>query len=60
MVSQTPEVLNNQGRVLTWPKTITAATYTITVELNGVSKSITLSSIIPPSTSWVQLTWYYE
>jgi hypothetical protein len=60
MVSHTPEVLDNKGLISKWPKTITAVSYTITVELNGVSKSITLSSIVPPRTSWVQLQGYYE
>ena len=60
MVSHAPEVLDNKGLISKWPKTITAVSYTITVELNGVSKSITLSSIVPPRTSWVQLQGYYE
>lgn len=60
MVSNNPTLVNNKGLVIGEPKLTTSVTYTITVEIGGVSKSITLGSVIPGTSSWSQLDGMYS
>ena len=56
MVSNNPEIVNNLGRVYKAPEVTTTVSYTVTVTSGNVSKSITLYSVVPGTTTWEQ--WY--
>lgn len=53
--SNNPELLDDTGRIIKQPYLTTTVSYTITVSLGGVTKSVTLSSVIPGATTWE--TW---
>ena len=44
--SHNPEILDNNGRIVKQPDETTTVSYTITITKDGVSQSVTLSSII--------------
>ena len=52
MKSNNPEIVDNTGRVVNAPLTTCQVSYDVTVELDGVSKTITLYSVIPGTTTW--------
>lgn len=59
MVSNNPTIVNNKGLVITNPKTSTAVSYTVTVKIGSTTKSVTLGSVIPGTSSWMQLDGFY-
>ncbi|HOH58800.1 MAG TPA: N-acetylmuramoyl-L-alanine amidase, partial [Bacilli bacterium] len=59
MVSNTPELLTNLGGIKAKPKNTSTVSYTITVKKGDVTKSVTLSSIVPGITTWAQLNGFY-
>ena len=52
--SNNPDIVNENGRVINPPKTTTTVSYDVTVTIEGVSKTITLYSVIPGTTCWTQ------
>ena len=44
--SHNPEIMDNHGRIIAQPDQTTSVSYTITVTKDGVSESVTLSSMI--------------
>jgi hypothetical protein len=44
--SHNPEILDNNGRIVKQPDQTTCVSYTITITKDGVSESVTLSSIV--------------
>ena len=46
IVSNNPDIVDNDGRVVNQPNTTTAVTYTITFTKDGESESITLASMV--------------
>ena len=52
--SNNPDIVNEIGRVINPPKTTTTVSYDVTVTIDGVSKTITLYSVIPGTTCWSQ------
>ncbi len=47
VVSNNPDIVDDNGRVIKVPKFTTCVSYTVTIELNGETETITLSSMIP-------------
>lgn len=60
MKSNNPEIVDNTGRVINAPAITTTVSYDITVELGGETRTITLSSIIPGTTTWEQWNGTYS
>lgn len=60
MTSNTPNLLTNLGGIKVMPKQTSTVSYTVTVEKDGVSKSVTLSSIVPGTATLAQLNGYYQ
>ena len=60
MKSNNPDIVDNTGRVYNPPKTTTTVSYDVTVTIGGVSKTITLYSVIPGTTSWTQWDGSYS
>ena len=60
MLSNNPTLVNNKGLVIGETLLTTSVSYTITVEIDDVSKSITLSSVIPGTSSWSQLNGMFS
>ena len=58
--SNNPEIVNEIGRVVNPPKTTTTVSYDVTVTIGGVSKTMTLYSVIPGTTSWTQWDGAYS
>ena len=57
---ESAEYINGVGRIVKKPsKTITVA-YDVTVECNGTSKTITLYSVIPGTSTWTQMDGAYS
>ncbi|PII03729.1 Ig-like domain-containing protein [Acholeplasma laidlawii] len=54
------ELLSDTGRVIAMPQVTTEVQYTITVEIDGVSKSITLTSVIPGIHTWSQNYGFFK
>lgn len=52
--SNNPDIIDNTGRVIKAPAITTTVSYDLTVELNGQTKTITLHSIVPGTTTWEQ------
>ena len=59
MVSDNPTIVDNAGRVIKAPNTTTTVSYTVTVKLDGQTKSIKLYSVIPGATTWEQWNGTY-
>ncbi|MFA5543057.1 MAG: InlB B-repeat-containing protein [Bacilli bacterium] len=58
--SNNPNLVSNRGLVIGWPSKATSVTYTVGVEIDGVTKSITLGSVIPGTSSWSQFDGYFS
>jgi len=52
MVSDNPDIVANNGRVVNYPSVATTVGYTITVTIGSTTKSIKLYSVVPGTTSW--------
>lgn len=52
MVSDNPDIVANNGRVISYPSVATTVGYTITVTIGSTTKSIKLYSVVPGTTSW--------
>ena len=59
MVSDNPTIVDNTGRVVKAPETTTTVSYTVTVKLDGQTKSIKLYSVVPGATTWEQWNGTY-
>ena len=46
VVSNNPDIVNNRGRVINRPNLSTSVSYTVTIEKDGVSETITLYSLV--------------
>lgn len=57
--SNNTDIVDNTGRVFNAPKVTTTVSYEVTVEIGGASKSITLYSVVPGSTTFEQWTGRY-
>ncbi|SKC48261.1 Ig-like domain (group 2), partial [Acholeplasma oculi] len=53
-------LVSSTGRVIGMPEFTTEVEYTITVEIGGVSKSITLTSVIPGTNTWNQHYGFFK
>ena len=60
MVSNNPTIVNNTGLVISSPKTATAVSYTLTVKIGEVTKTVTLGSVVPGTASWSQFDGFYS
>ena len=60
MKSNNPEIVDNTGRVYNPPMTTTTISYDVTITSGSVSKTITLYSVIPGTTSWTQWDGAYS
>ena len=60
MKSNNPEIVNDLGRVYNPPMTTTTVSYDVTITLGDVTKTITLYSVIPGTTSWTQWDGAYS
>ena len=60
MKSNDPSIVDNTGRVINPPAVATTVSYTITVTCGSVSKTITLYSVIPGTTSWLKWNGTYK
>ena len=54
MESNNSDIVDDTGRVINPPRTTTQVSYDITVTIGSTSKTITLYSIIPGTTTWEQ------
>jgi N-acetylmuramoyl-L-alanine amidase CwlA len=52
MVSDNPDIVAHNGRVINYPSVATTVGYTITVTIGSTTKSIKLYSVVPGTTSW--------
>ena len=59
MVSDNPTIVDNTGRVIKAPNTTTTVSYTVTVKLDGQTKTIKLYSVVPGATTWQQWNGTY-
>lgn len=59
MKSNNPTIVDNTGRVITKPATTTTVSYDVTVKCGEDTKTMTLYSVIPGSTTWEQWDGVY-
>ena len=59
MKSNNPTMVDNTGRVIGRPSTTTTVSYDVTVKCGSESKTITLYSVIPGTTTWEQWDGVY-
>lgn len=59
MVSDNPNIVANNGRVVNAPTIATTVGYTVTVSSGTTSKTIKLYSVVPGTTSWQRLEGSY-
>ena len=52
--SNNPTIVDETGRIVNAPAKTTTVSYEVTVTLGGVSKTITLYTIVPGTTTWSQ------
>ena len=52
MVSDNPDIVAHNGRVINYPSVATTVGYTITVTIGSTTKSIKLYTVVPGTTSW--------
>ncbi|MBO7080340.1 MAG: N-acetylmuramoyl-L-alanine amidase, partial [Bacilli bacterium] len=57
--SNNPLIVTKTGRIINAPTVTTVVTYDVTVEIEGVSKTITLEAIVPGRTTWQELNGMY-
>ncbi len=60
MVSNNPSIVDNTGRVINAPSVATTVSYTVTVTCGSETKSITLYSVVPGTTSWLKWNGTYK
>lgn len=60
MKSNNPEIVNDFGRVTNAPSITTTVSYTVTVSDGTNSKTITLYSVVPGTTTWEQWNGTYS
>lgn len=60
MKSNNPEIVNNSGRVINAPSITTTVSYEVTVSDGTNSKTITLYSVVPGTTTWEQWNGTYS
>lgn len=60
MKSNNPDIVDNTGRVINAPTITTTVSYEVTVSCGGESKTITLYSVVPGSTTWEQWNGTYS
>ena len=60
MKSNNPEIIDNTGRVVNAPATTTTVSYEISVTVGDVTKTITLYSVVPGSTTWQEWNGTYN
>ena len=53
------DLISSTGRILRFPDVTTEVQYTITVEIDGVSKSIDLVTIVPGMSTWNQYNGFF-
>lgn len=54
MKSNNPKIVDETGRVVNAPATTTTVSYEITVKAGSDTKTVTLYSVIPGTTTWDQ------
>ena len=54
MKSNNPSIVDETGRVVNAPATTTTVSYDVTVKVGSESKTVTLYSVIPGTTTWEQ------
>ena len=59
MTSNDPRIVDNTGRVIAKPATTTTVSYTVTVKCGESTKSMTLYSVVPGTTTWEQWDGVY-
>ena len=59
MKSNNPDIVDNTGRVIAPPLITTTVSYEVTISDGTNSKTITLTSVIPGTTTWEQWTGRY-
>ena len=59
MKSNDPRLVDDTGRVITKPATTTTVSYDVTVKCGEDTKTMTLYSVIPGSTTWEQWDGVY-
>jgi len=59
MTTSDTAILSASGRIANPPKTTTTVSYTVTVEIGGVSKSMTFYNVVPGTTTWEQWNGSY-
>jgi len=52
IVSDNLDIIDNTGRVVNAPMKTTTVTYTLKVELNGETREVKLSAVVPGTTTW--------
>lgn len=60
MKSNNPDIVDNTGRVINAPTITTTVSYEVTVSCGDESKTITLYSVVPGSTTWEQWNGTYS
>ncbi len=60
MKSNNPDIVDNTGRVVNAPTITTTVSYEVTVSCGGETKTITLYSVVPGSTTWEQWNGTYS
>lgn len=60
ITSNNPELVDNTGRVIAKPVNSTSVTYKLSVSVGGVTKEVTLCSVIPGTATWNQLNGYFK
>ena len=58
--SNNPEILDNTGRIISAPTTTTTVSYELTVKLGEETRTITLYSVVPGTTTWEQWDGEYN
>ena len=58
--SNNPDILDNTGRIIQAPAITTTVSYELTVELGNETRTITLYSVVPGTTTWEQWDGTYS
>jgi len=59
MTTNDTNILSASGRVVNPPTTTTTVSYTVTVEIGGIKKSMTFYNVVPGTTTWEQWNGSY-
>ncbi len=57
--SNNPDIVTNTGRIIHAPAITTTVSYDVTVTIGGSSKTITLYTVVPGTTTWEQWNGLY-